>query len=78
MNFYQPDYLEFTRCNTVNNWYNGYDVCYFFNNDDIQEYIKSENKLFRVTTNQVYYQKFYGEMLYKITGLNFLNYVGCQ
>ena len=74
MNYHKPDYLGFTRYRK----YDCYDVCYFFNNDAIQQNIKSRNKLFCVTTNPVYYRKFYGEILYKITGLNFLNYVGCQ
>lgn len=75
MIYYKPDYLGFTRYRK----HDYYDVCYFFNNDEIKEHVnRSENKLFCVTTNPVYYQKFYGEILYEITGLNFLNYVGCQ
>lgn len=70
MKIYNGDYLILTK------YYDkgGYGTISTF---DPQEHLNAGNKLFRVILNPVYHHYFYGEILYKITGMNFFSHIGC-
>lgn len=72
MKFYKTDYMVFTNVYG----YDCFDTIGFVNYNEALEHLQS-NKLFRISGNTVFSKFFYGEVISKITGMNFCSYVGC-